>query len=207
MIRMLVKFTGSNEDAVQNLMAQVAQLFNKRHIEDKESDCIWLGNGDEKDFERFSRTNTDFLKIEGFGELLESWIWDINGEVEDLREFHYKESSAESDLYFMESTAVEEENSRIQITFAPDVKKLDELGANWYNIVLDISEFLKNEGFEYSRTLGYINDRVLDEEELARITNEIISIGLGPEYFLYLNARVISNVQDMTWMFRDEEDE
>lgn len=97
------------------------------------------------------------------------------------------------------------ENRKMQVTFAPDIKALEKLGANWYNIVMDIRTYLENRGFHYERTLGFVNDRELSEEEITQLMEKIVDIALGKQYLLYLNVSVISNVQDMTSLFRDRD--
>lgn len=99
------------------------------------------------------------------------------------------------------------ESKKMQVTFAPDIRALEKLGANWYNIVMDISTYLEGQGFLYERTLGFINDRELSEKEIAELMEEIVDIALGKKYLLYLNVSVISDVQDLTSFFtgRDEE--
>lgn len=79
-------------------------------------------------------------------------------------------------------------STRTSIMYGLNIEKIDELGANWYNIVLDIEEYLSGKGFEYSRTLGFINDRALSEVEIREIGEKIIDIALGIENLLYLNA-------------------
>lgn len=94
---------------------------------------------------------------------------------------------------------------KTQITFAPDVAAYEELGANWYNVVLDITDYLKSQGFEYSRTLGFVKDGELSEEELLLIGKEITTYALGNDMLLYLNAQIISDIQDLTHLFKDKE--
>ncbi len=89
-------------------------------------------------------------------------------------------------------------SAKTQITFAPNVENIDELGANWYNVVLDIVEYLESKGFVYSRTLGFVADRKLDEKELFEISEEIIDLALGEENLFFLRATYLDNVQDMT---------
>lgn len=83
-------------------------------------------------------------------------------------------------------------DKKTQILFTPDVKKINEMGANWYNIVLDITEYLNTQGFTYSRTLGFVNDRELSEEELSEIAQNVMDIALGA--MLHFDTAVISNV-------------
>ncbi len=85
------------------------------------------------------------------------------------------------------------EEKRMQIVYGIDVRKIGKLGANWMNIVQDIHTYLTEQGFEYSRTLGYVNDRVLPKEKLAEIAGEIIAIGIEEKNFLYIEMRVISD--------------
>lgn len=88
-------------------------------------------------------------------------------------------------------------NKRMQIVFALNMEAIEELGANWLNITFDICEYLKSKGFEYSRTLGFVNDRELTEEELREIGSEVVEIALGVENLLYFNATVIGNVMSI----------
>lgn len=90
------------------------------------------------------------------------------------------------------------DGKRTQITFAPNIANIEELGANWYNLVMDISEYLTGQGFVYTRTLGFVNDRELSEEELQKLGQEIVGLALGPENILYLNASIIENVRSFT---------
>lgn len=97
------------------------------------------------------------------------------------------------------------ENKKMQVTFAPDIKALEKLGANWYDIVMDISTYLQGQGFHYERALGFVNDRELSEEEIMQLMEKIVDIALGKQYLLYLNVSVIGNVQDMTSFFTGKE--
>ncbi|MDE7269674.1 MAG: hypothetical protein K2N81_04295 [Acetatifactor sp.] len=90
------------------------------------------------------------------------------------------------------------EGKKTQIMFAPNIENIEELGANWYNLVMDIAEYLRAQGFVYMRTLGFVNDRELSEEELGKLGHEIIELALGSENLLYLNANIIDNVQSIT---------
>ncbi len=94
--------------------------------------------------------------------------------------------------------SVSEKNMMTQIVFMPDIEAIDELGVNWYNVVLDIVEYLESQGFHYSRTLGFVNDRELSEEELAPIAEQIVDLALGADNLLHLSANTISNVQELT---------
>lgn len=96
------------------------------------------------------------------------------------------------------------EDKKMQIKFAPDIRALEKMGADWYNIVMDISDYLESRGFHYIRSLGFVNDRELSEDELASLAKEIVDIALGEENVLYLNAAVISNIKSFT--FGGEED-
>lgn len=92
---------------------------------------------------------------------------------------------------------------KTQITFAPNIEKIEELGANWYNIVLDITQALENRGFQYSRTLSFVNDREMSEEELMGLGQEIVSLAMGTENLLYLSANIIDNVTDLSHLFKE----
>lgn len=91
---------------------------------------------------------------------------------------------------------------KTQLVFAPNIEKIEEMGANWYNIVMDITQELEKQGFQYSRTLGFVNDRELSEEELMALGQEIISLAMGTENLLYLNSYIIDNVTDLTHLFK-----
>lgn len=93
-------------------------------------------------------------------------------------------------------------NKQTQITFAPNIENIEELGAKWYNIVSDITEALESHGFQYSRTLGFVNDRELSKEELQELGAEIVSLAMGPENLLYLDSYIIDNVTDLTYLFK-----
>lgn len=82
-------------------------------------------------------------------------------------------------------------NERMQIMFAPNVKKYEKMAINWYNIVMDITDYLKSKGFEYSRTLGFVNDRVLSDEEVMEIAQQINEIAYGMKNLLYCDVQVI----------------
>ncbi|MCM1100613.1 MAG: hypothetical protein NC079_03850 [Clostridium sp.] len=99
------------------------------------------------------------------------------------------------------------DGKQTQIYFAPNVEAIEELGANWYNIVRDISDYLQSQGFQYSRTLGFVNDRELSEEELAQVFGEIVKLAWGKENLLYARANIISDVQDLTWMLKRKDGE
>ncbi len=86
------------------------------------------------------------------------------------------------------------ENKKTQIIFGLDVEAIGELGANWLNITFDICEYLKSKGFQYSRTLGFLNDRELNEEEIKEVGKEVIDMALGVEHLLYFDACIIDNV-------------
>lgn len=90
------------------------------------------------------------------------------------------------------------EGKKTQIMFAPNIENIEELGANWYNLVMDIAEYLRAQGFVYMRTLGFVNDRELSEEELGKLGHEITELALGSENLLYLNANIIDNVRRLT---------
>lgn len=94
------------------------------------------------------------------------------------------------------------DKNQTQITFAPNIKKIEKLGAKWYNIVVDITQKLEEWGFQYSRTLGFVNDRELSEEEMAELGQEIVNLALGKGNLLYLNIRIISNVTDLTSLLK-----
>lgn len=96
-------------------------------------------------------------------------------------------------------------NMMTQLIFMPDIEAIDELGVNWYNVVLDIVEYLESQGFHYSRTLGFVNDRELSEAELAPIAEQIVDLALGADNLLHLSANTISNVQDLTSPFLGED--
>ncbi len=85
-------------------------------------------------------------------------------------------------------------NKKTQIIFGLNVEAIGELGANWLNITFDICEYLKSKGFQYSRTLGFVNDRELEEEELKELSNEVIEIAMGIDCMMYLEAHIIDNV-------------
>lgn len=209
MIRMLIKI---NEDSVvkdntytvEELKNKITEIFNIHGIDKTDEDGLWLGNNDDKDFSRFAMILGELEKIQWIDKYLEAWIWDVNGEVEDIMEQRYKKASALPYIEKMENSAIAVDDTRMQIVFALDIKKLEKLGANWYNIVLDITEYLNSKGFEYSRTLGFVNDRELTEEELAEIGKHILSLGYGSKYFLYVKANVISNTVNLTPFFKDE---
>ncbi len=90
--------------------------------------------------------------------------------------------------------------SHTQVLFAPHIENIEEMGANWYNLVMDITEYLKEQGFSYMRTLGFVNDRELSQEELEALGREIVELALGPENLLYLNANIIGEIHDMREM-------
>ncbi len=84
-------------------------------------------------------------------------------------------------------------DKKTQILYTPDTRAIDELGANWHNIVNEIDEYLKSEGFSYSRTLGFVREGDSSDEEMQRLIQEIVNIGLGPEYFVAVNSYVLEN--------------
>lgn len=86
---------------------------------------------------------------------------------------------------------------RTQIYFGLNMEEIEEAGMNWYNIVLDTTEYLKEKGFSYSRTLSFINDRELSEDELAELITYITENIADIDCFSYFEANVISNIQSM----------
>ena len=202
MVRMLIKF---NEEKIlkdskytlEEINDLTSEILNKQNIVNKDEKGIWFGNGDDEDFSRFSVAISKLAKSEWCSEYIEAWIWDINGEIEDVMEEEYEKSTDINLMEQMEESSIVEEHIRTSFMFALNVKKIEKMGANWYNIVLDITEYLKSKGFEYSRTLGFINDRELNEEELKEIGFEIIKLGYGPKNFLYLNSRFLGDSWNM----------
>lgn len=77
------------------------------------------------------------------------------------------------------------------------IEALEEIGANWHNIVLDIDEYLNAKNFQYSRTLGFVNDRELSKEEVLEIGRDVADIALGIDNFLYFNAMVIGDTKSL----------
>ena len=84
-------------------------------------------------------------------------------------------------------------NERTALVFGLDIEKIDDLGANWYNIVLDITEYLNSKGFEYSRTHGFVKNGEVTEKELREIGAEIIDLALGVDNLLYLEVNEIGD--------------
>lgn len=93
-------------------------------------------------------------------------------------------------------------NKQTQILYTPDTRAIHELGANWQNIVNDIDEYLKSEGFVYDRTLGYIRDGETTKKELRRIGEKVVEIGLGVQNFIALDSCILEKVVDVGEVFR-----
>lgn len=94
------------------------------------------------------------------------------------------------------------EDKKMQVIFAPNIKSIDKLGANWYNIVLDITSYLEEQGFHYDRSLGFINDREMSKKEVLQLMERIIEISLGKENLLCLNVNVIGKTIDLTSLIK-----
>ena len=87
---------------------------------------------------------------------------------------------------------------RMSIMYGLNIEKINELGANWYNVVLDIAEYLESKGFQYSRTQGFVSEGKVTEIELKEIGEEIIDIALGVDNLLYLEAAEIGDTISFT---------
>ena len=87
--------------------------------------------------------------------------------------------------------------TKTQIYYAIDTTKFLEEGPYWYNVVLDINEFLTKKGFVYSRTQGFVYDGVLSDQERLEIANEMCELGFGSENFLYIQCNEFSEVIDL----------
>lgn len=97
--------------------------------------------------------------------------------------------------------------NRTQILFTPKAEKMSKDGLNWYNITLDVTEYLKEKGFEYSRTLGFVNDRELSEEELMEMAKYISENIIDLKYFSYFNASIIGDTMSIKgWLNKEGAD-
>lgn len=77
---------------------------------------------------------------------------------------------------------------RTQFNYAVNTVKLTENpGPNWYNVVLDINEYLELEGFVYDRALGWINEEVLTDSKMQSIAQKLSELALGQDNFIYMN--------------------
>lgn len=209
MVRMLFmcneeKIVEDKMFSVENINEEIDGILKKHNIENKDEKGIWVGNNDEKDLSRFMSAISALGKCEWCEKYVNNWILDVDGEIEDILMEKYNMNSEDEYVEMMENSSVIEECNRMQIMYALDVKKIDKLGANWHNAVLDIDEYLRSKGFEYSRTMGFVNDRVLSDEELSEIVSEIFELGYGEEYFYKFDVSVIGNVYDFTSLLRDE---
>ena len=97
---------------------------------------------------------------------------------------------------------INDNTAKTQVSFAPNIKFYDKLGANWHTVFFDIVEYLKSIGFEYSRTLMFVVNKSLTEEEVKEIEKKVLEIAGDKKGFLYFDFSWLDGTQ--SFVFNDK---
>ena len=81
------KVKNDSEYTVDEMYKKIDDLAKRSDITKKDKDGLYVGNNDRHDLANFGRIIIALKKCEWFMQSVGEWLWDENGEVEDVADY------------------------------------------------------------------------------------------------------------------------